>query len=39
MLLEVHMTFVDGVARLFFDCILLCWWRLSGVSIVAGLRR
>ena len=38
MLLEVHMTLVDGVARL-CNGTLLCWWRLSGVSIVARLRR
>jgi len=33
MLLQVHMTLVDGVARLFFNGIPLCAWRLPGVSI------
>ena len=38
MLLEVHMTLVNGVARLFFNGILVCGWRLPGVSML-GLRR
>jgi hypothetical protein len=39
MLLEVHMALEDGVARLFFNGVLLCGWKLPGVGIVVRLRR
>ena len=39
MLLEIHMTLVNGVARLFLNGILLCGWRLPSVSIVVRMRR